>query len=261
MAENVAQMGNATVRRITLHGRPAIHKQDVTRVELCFYKYAAPELSSQGLAVPLVFELDMAARDLALEYIPYAITQYELRDNIAFIQMLTALHTSPLTYRYPLHHHSWYEKAQDITCQQLNLSAAARSALQRIKAASDALFYPAGMISGDSNAGNWARRAGGDIVLFDWKRFGMGSPAIDLAPLIKGMGTAADYYALAECYCRINRRYRVEALSRAIAISKAWIVTQVMKLLYIRQKAALSLYTEWYKNNLPDWLSQVSRLI
>jgi len=261
MAENLAAMGDATVRLIELDGTPVIHKQDVSIVELCFYKYAARSLSRQGVGLPFVYELNMATHDLFLEYIPHAVTQDELRDNIAFIEMLNVVHTHPLTPNYPLRQHHWSDKASEITGRQLNLSTKARADLHKIKTASDLLFCPDGLLSGDSNAGNWARRADGDIVLFDWERFGWGSPAIDLAPLIKGMGTPTDYYALAEHYCRINKRYAVKELSRVIAIAKAWIVTEVMMLLCTRKKPALPLYTEWYRKHLPCWLSQISQLI
>lgn len=261
MAENLARMGNATVRRINLGGTPVIHKQNVSIVELYFYKYVAQSLSHKGLGLPLVYELNTTTRSVSLEYIPYSITQNELRDNIVFLQMLSVVHAHPLASSSCLHQHHWSDNASDITNRHLNLCSEARSVLRKIKTASDILFCSEGVISGDSNAGNWGRRANGDIVLFDWERFGQGSPAIDLAPLIKGMGTHADYYAIAERYCRINRQYKARALSREIAICKAWVVTEVMMLLFVRKKPALSLYTQWYKKNFPCWLSQISKFI
>lgn len=261
MAENLARMGNATVSLITLNGAPAIHKQNVTVVELSFYKDIAPALCDRGVRVPQVLQLNTATRDLFLEYIPYPVTQNELLADSAFIQMLSAVHTHPLTSPSSLYHHHWSDIACDITCEQINLSAAARSALQKIKSASDILFCSDSLVSGDSNAGNWGRTARKDIVLFDWERFGYGSAAIDLAPLIKGLGTPADYCTLAERYCRINRRYRVKDLCRAIAICKAWIATEVMMLLYLRQKSALTRYTAWYKKYLPDALAHISKAI
>jgi len=60
------------------------------------------------------------------------------------------------------------------------------------------------LVSGDSNAGNWGKRESGDLVLFDWERFDKGSPAIDLAPLIKGMGTKQMFMALSERYYQLT---------------------------------------------------------
>ncbi len=98
-------------------------------------------------------------------------------------------------------------------------------------------------------------------MLFDWERFGRGSPAIDLAPLIKGMGTAQAFVQMAGRYCRYSSHYPVSELAREIAIAKAWIVTEVVILLHERQKASLPLYLNWYRENLPDWLNQSVRLL
>lgn len=140
MADNLARMESATVRLINLNGTPVIHKQNASLVELSFYKYVAPGLSDKGLGLPHALELNIASRDLFLEYIPFPVTQNQLRDNVAFIKMLAVVHTYPLTPPSPLHQHGWSDKASEITQQQLNLSAEARSALQKIKSASDTFF-------------------------------------------------------------------------------------------------------------------------
>lgn len=123
------------------------------------------------------------------------------------------------------------------------------------------MFGYQSLISGDSNAGNWGRRENGDLVLFDWERFGKGSPAIDLAPLVKGMGTKQTFIDLAERYCQLSFHHDFKALAREIAIAKAWIVTEVVVLLDERQKAALPLYIKWYKEHLPGWLDSVVRML
>ncbi len=123
------------------------------------------------------------------------------------------------------------------------------------------LFEKPCLISGDSNAGNWGRRENGERVLFDWERFGRASPAIDLAPLIKGMGTPQAFVQMAGRYRRFSSQYPVDELARDIAIAKAWIVTEVVTLLHERQKASLPLYLNWYRENLPDWLDKTVRLV
>jgi aminoglycoside phosphotransferase (APT) family kinase protein len=44
-------------------------------------------------------------------------------------------------------------------------------------------------ISGDPNPTNWRVRDDGTLVLVDWERFGYGTPAIDLAILMPGLGS------------------------------------------------------------------------
>jgi thiamine kinase-like enzyme len=113
------------------------------------------------------------------------------------------------------------------------------------------LFGYQSLISGDSNAGNWGRRANGEVVLFDWERFGTGSPAIDLAPLIKGMGTKQTFIDLAERYCQLSGQQNFKALAREIAIAKAWIVTEVITLLNERKKQSFQYILTGTRNTFP----------
>lgn len=89
----------------------------------------------------------------------------------------------------------------------------------------------------------------------------MGSPAIDLAPLVKGMGTKQIFIDLAERYCRISGYYDVNDLARKIAIAKAWIVTEVVTLLNERQKVTFPHYLNWYRKNLPGWLDTIVKML
>lgn len=97
-------------------------------------------------------------------------------------------------------------------------------------------------------------------MLFDWERFSTGHPAIDLAPLIKGMGTPEEYRHLAARYCRFNPRSEND-LTRDIALAKAWIVSEVITLLHQRQKADFPRFQHWYRGYLPDWLKQIETVI
>ncbi|WP_390909508.1 phosphotransferase family protein [Pantoea ananatis] len=66
----------------------------------------------------------------------------------------------------------------------------------------------------NTNAGNWGKRENGELVLFDWERFGPGSPATDLAPLVKGMGREEDYRAIARRYCQLNSGFNADVLAQ-----------------------------------------------
>ena len=58
------------------------------------------------------------------------------------------------------------------------------------------------MISGDPNPTNWSVREDGTVVLFDWERVGYGTPALDLAITVPGLGTPDDYRRVVEGYLR-----------------------------------------------------------
>ena len=86
--------------------------------------------------------------------------------------------------------HQWSLDDTTSALSSLQLPQVTQDSLKYIQSQSDALFNHDTLISGDSNEGNWGRRDNGQIVLFDWERFGFGSPAIDLAPLVSQMGTS-----------------------------------------------------------------------
>ncbi|MNC05991.1 hypothetical protein D3C75_534920 [compost metagenome] len=89
----------------------------------------------------------------------------------------------------------------------------------------------------------------------------MGSPAIDLAPLIKGMGSKQKFIEFAERYNGISRQYNPGDLAKEIAIAKAWIVTEVVVMLNERQKSDFQFYLNWYRENLPAWLDNTVKML
>ena len=122
---------------------------------------------------------------------------------------------------------------------------------------SDVLFNHNTLVSGDTNQGNWGKRDNGQIVLFDWERFGYGSPAIDLAPLVSHMGTLSDYECTVDQYLLHNNMVSREDLIKQLIIAKSWIVVEVTNLLVMRDIPDASKYLEWYRGQLPTWLNSV----
>lgn len=84
---------------------------------------------------------------------------------------------------------------------------------------------------------------------------------IDLAPLVKGMGSKQSLLQLAERY-RVFATHSVAGrLAREIALAKAWIVTEVVLLLHERKKSDFKLYLSWYREHLPGWLDESISLL
>lgn len=100
--------------------------------------------------------------------------------------------------------HRWSTCATEAALMSLNLPQVTQDSLLRIQQLSGTLFDHRTLISGDANEGNWGRRDNGELVLFDWERFGYGSPAIDLAPLVSRMGTLSDYEFIVDQYLLHN---------------------------------------------------------
>ncbi|WP_368542576.1 phosphotransferase [Enterobacter soli] len=254
---DLSRMGAASV---VLSGQQVIEKHPVSAVERAFYQHVAPELKLAGINTPALIFLDVPLRKLRLEFIPHPLEQADVASDEA-LAMLGRLHRYPPHPQWLYHPHSWPALALEKSLSLLQLPEISARQLRFFQQHSDSLFSYPGLISGDSNAGNWGRRESGELVLFDWERFGTGSQAIDLAPLIKGMGTQPMFVDLAERYCRLTGHSDPGALAREIALAKAWIVTEVIVLLDAREKAAFSLYQGWYKEHLPGWLDAVVGMI
>lgn len=259
-AENLAQMGAArVVKRINAAGITVIEKAPVSEVEYAFYHQVAPELKRAEILTPALLAANASSRALTLEAIPSPVSQQNVTCD-AIVSMLARLHRFAPDRNWHYHTHRWPDAQLELSLHLLALPEAATRALRRCQRDSDRLFAEAGLISGDSNAGNWGQRENGEFVLFDWERFSTGHPAIDLAPLIKGMGTPEEYQRLAARYCRFNPRSEND-LARDIALAKAWIVSEVITLLHQRQKADFPRFQHWYRCYLPDWLKQIETVI
>ncbi|EMK6962173.1 choline kinase, partial [Vibrio cholerae] len=117
------------------------------------------------------------------------------------------------------------------------------------------------LISGDTNDGNWGIRQNGELVLFDWERFGYGSPAIDLAPLVQGLGSMDEYASIIERYTQHNSSFAADELTKHLVIAKCWIVIEVINILISRNKPEAAIYIDWYQKNLPAWLGAVENAL
>lgn len=259
--QNLSRMGAANVTLISdEEGRRIIEKYPVSEVEFAFYHAAAPRLRQADIVSPALLSADASRRTLRLEYIPHPVDQAAVAGD-EVLSMLARLHNFPPDPSWVYHSHGWSAAALEASLVLLALPDRAAQQMRCFHQHAAALFRHPGLISGDSNAGNWGRRETGEWVLFDWERFGTGSPAIDLAPLIQGMGTVPAFNALAERYSLIACHPGVRDLAKEIAIAKAWIVTEVVLLLHARQKSDYETYLNWYREHLPDWLESTVNLV
>ncbi|MFK3710407.1 phosphotransferase family protein [Leclercia adecarboxylata] len=259
--ENLSRMGSA---KVTLNrdeeGRRVIEKYPVSEVEFAFYHSAAPRLRQADIVSPALLFADASRRKLRLEYIPHPVDQDAVAGD-KVLSMLARLHGFPPDPSWIYHPHGWSSAALEASLALLALPDRAAQQMRCFHQHSEALFRHRGLISGDSNAGNWGRKANGEWVLFDWERFGTGSPAIDLAPLIQGMGSLQAFNALADRYSLIACYPGIRDLAKEIAIAKAWIATEVVLLLHTRQKSDYQTYLNWYREHLPGWLESTVNIL
>lgn len=251
--KDLSKMGLAKVSLVELNGEPCIRKQGAGEVEISFYQHAAQHLS--GVNSPKLLAVE--GNDLFIEHIPHSLTLNELQASTEVYQQLSRIHQSPYSPSFTVKEHGWHAHGTEAALASLNLPQVTQDSLLCIQQHSDALFNHNTLISGDSNEGNWGRRDNGELVLFDWERFGYGSPAIDLAPLVSRMGTLPDYERIVDQYLWHNTLIPREDLIRQLIIAKSWIVVEVTNILVARNNPEASKYIQWYREQIPTWLSLV----
>ncbi|WP_428239549.1 phosphotransferase family protein [Gynuella sp.] len=238
-------------------GNNCVLKQGASEVEIGFYQSAARLLT--GVNTPKLFNVDGC--DLCIEHIPNGITLKDLQSNPQTFKQLANLHNFQYTPVFPVKVHKWETAATEQALKILALSSEANATIESIQSISECLFEPLCLISGDTNDGNWGTRLNGELVLFDWERFGYGSPAIDLAPLVNGLGSVTDYDSMIGRYMQHRASLPEAELLRHVIIAKCWIIIEVVNILINRDNPEAGKYLNWYRDNVPQWLGSVKSVL
>ncbi|WP_070971225.1 phosphotransferase family protein [Vibrio sonorensis] len=251
--QDLSKMGSARVSVETLGGVNCVLKQGASEVEINFYQSAAPNL--MGINTPKLLKIDKD--HLYIEHIPNSLSLMELRTEPDLFSQLAALHCSQYIPTFAAKKHEWTAFATDQALKVLNLPDGVEYSIRRIASLSDCIFECKILISGDTNDSNWGKRKNGDLVLFDWERFGQGSPAIDLAPLVRGLGNIGEYREIATQYIKYNPVLSETELLEHLIIAKCWIIIEVVNILISRNNPDKGKYLNWYRANITKWLVSV----
>ncbi|MFQ2918329.1 phosphotransferase [Aeromonas allosaccharophila] len=253
----LAKMGSASVNIQLLDGIPCIRKSGASLVERHFYQRAAPHLG--GLNTPALLKVE--GETLFLEQIPHPVTLALLHHNEQTFAQLASLHNAKYQPDFAVKNHGWSLADTDEALAILCLPRSANATIRHIQQLGHELFEESCLISGDSNEGNWGTRDNGELVLFDWERFGYGSPAIDLAPLVPQMGSLAEYETIIERYLRHSSRLSGDRLLHHLIMAKCWLIIEVTNLLTRRGKPQAHRYLAWYRQQVPHWLESVAHRV
>ncbi|MGR5171503.1 phosphotransferase family protein [Vibrio owensii] len=257
--KELSQMGSAQVFLTEKEGLKVIEKRNPTQVEVAFYQNQSAKFNQQGILVPEFIGFDAEQNTLWIEYIPHPVDQAFLLQDPRVLRRLAQIHQTPQpTNNAIFKSHTWTDEATTSAFETLHLDAQTEARLRRLQTQAKCLFKPQTLLSGDSNAGNWGLRDNGDLVLFDWERFSTGHPAIDLSPLVAGMGTMEDYKQIAKQYIAMGGKGIESEITTAVLLAKAWIVIEVTNLLVSRNNPQASKYIEWFRQTLPKWCKSVS---
>lgn len=242
-------------------GARIICKRGASPVEVAFYRDYSTVLNDAGIYVPRCLNLDEAAGRLELEHIPDALPELEVYRDEKVIRQLARLHEFPPLPNTPTHLHTWSLNDTESALRALAMDAETERYFYRAQAQSAVLFEHHHLISGDTTPGNWGVRRNGQRVLFDWERFSLGCAAIDLAPMIPGMGNADTIGAT----CRHYRCYRATVaqgeLELRVVLAKSWIVVEVVNILQRCAHPDTERYLTWYRQTLPGWAKEMRHLM
>jgi hypothetical protein len=250
--------GSAVVR---IHGErgTAALKRSTCPAETHIYTVAAEVLRKADIGLPDLYlaHQESGSYWLLLEDIPHALPRERWLADAEMIDTLRRLHAIdpqavvPPDPYVPIWTAEMTAQAQSLT---LTFDADLRSRLDLIRERCQALFRPTHVISGDPNPANWGLRDDRSLVLYDWERVTLGSPAMDLAITVPGLGSPSIYATVAASY---HGDEDCATLARDIADAKVWTVIELLSAC-ARGEATPSFRLESLTSLLPDWLCSLN---
>ena len=231
--------------------------------ELIFYRSFAGPLRTQNLLIPHLYEHQRVGNDswVLLEFVRDALPKQEW-NSIRVLSYLSRLHN--LEHDFD---HSQFERpcwTSEKNQQALNFFPSHTrdllfQALEKLRDHSSHLFSASYLSSGDCNINNWRMNETGELVLLDWERFTLASPAIDLATLVPGYPKKLVFDGLAYRYLRVNPLYDASPaqLSLDIMAAVAWITVDILSLQSQGKVHLPSKLLSYLAEFFPQWLESI----
>ena len=201
--------------------------------EVSFYREVAEALDP-GVAVPRA----LLAQDgwLVLEHLPEPLPRERWLADPSVMRALAAVHRSHAAagllddpFR-PV----WTPDVTDAALARVATTQreATRRSLERLR--SEAVHWLDGdvLVSADPNPLNWGVREDGILVLFDWERVGLATPAVDVAITVPGLPRRDQVELAAAAYLAVQDRDHVawspSQLTRGLLVVKAWTCVELL---------------------------------
>jgi thiamine kinase-like enzyme len=251
------------VWRLCFGEKCIVLKQSTEAKEYHFYRDIAPQLITQGVAIPALAwsaQIDSGCWFI-VEYMPKPFPRERWLADPAQLRLLHHLHHSQLSLNEEadwLFRPVWDDVMTEVALSffETDIAHQLHPLLQTIQAHSQPLFESACWISGDPNPMNWGLRNDDTMVLFDWERFGRGTPPLDLAIATPGLATAEDCHKVASVYLESGEN-AIESLARQIAQGKVWNVIEYLAMARAGDVAEMR-GVESLVNRTPAWLESIA---
>jgi Phosphotransferase enzyme family len=241
-------LSGCAVYRVQLEDRNVVVKANVAPREAEFYRDFAPVLNAHGIRTPKLEMYCHSNRELwlVLEAIPKPLPDKRWLADPQVLETLRKLHEFKFDHAPEFAFQPTWTQAMNAHVLQF-LPKHLEGKLETCRALAQPLLEPRNLISGDPNPMNWGVRENGDLVLFDWDRFGLGTPALDLAITVPGLGSREDYEKVAATY-----RGKPDAqLAREIALAKVWTIVDILGMVQVFE------LMRPYLGDIAAWLEQL----
>lgn len=276
--ERLGGMSGAAVHRLRFADGSVIVKAGSgrrNRRESLFYRYAGDPLLRAGVSLPrLLWSAELPDGSwLVLEDIPTpvpVVLHDRWQPDARMVAMLARLHALALDLPDELATYEEWDWAEEVTDAALTFfePATARELAAPLRALREEAMHLGERwcwISGDPNPNNWGLRADGSPVLYDWELVRRGTPPIDLAILVTGLGDEAMYEQVAACYldawrATTNRPpWAGATLARDIALGKVWSVATFLRACVTNEGRIPERLRGQLAEYVPPWVQRLAR--
>ena len=255
--EQMTGLSESTVHLVETATDRFAWKLHVTANERRFYRDHAARLRGLGLDSPEVIAVHDGdpAPWLLLEWIPQELVAPEDHVDDEILASLALLHRTPTPDDEPLWRPQWTVEMNDVALHRLPDRDGLRDTFEMLREIALPSLVGTTPVSGDPNPRNWARRRDGALVLYDWERFTVATPELDVAipPTTLPPWTMA--LRVAEDYLRHHDVATATSFARRLVALKAWTVVEFLSLPDLPKRGAMI----WALAAIaPDWALAVA---
>lgn len=262
------QSGSAVFRLRFARGSVVI--KNVGPSEEYFYTVLAPDLLAAALDLPVLYWSSGIYKPawLVLEDIEQPLPRDRWSADPQVISTLHRLHTAAIPEppdRHSLFRPTWTDNMTGNVLMLLPGQERGRVGvlLRLLQRDSQPLFEALCHISGDPNPTNWGVRADCTPVLYDWERFGYGTPPLDLAIATPGLPEAGDFEKVAATYLQASGSSddcALQKLIRDITRAKVWNIVEYLNF-YAEGKLQNDMAVKRIVPDFVAWLENVNSIL
>jgi aminoglycoside phosphotransferase (APT) family kinase protein len=241
-------LSGCAVYRVQLEDRNVVVKANVAPREAEFYRDFAPVLKAHGIRTPKLEMITESGDEtwLVIEHVPAPLPDQRWLADPHVLETLRKLHEFKFDHAPEFAFQPTWTQAMNTHALQF-LPKHLEEKLEEFRALAQPLLEPRNLISGDPNPMNWGVLENGEPVLFDWDRFGLGTPALDLAITVPRLGSREEYAKVAATY----RGKPDDKLAREIALAKVWVIVDILGMVQVFE------LMRPYLSEIALWLEQL----